>query len=94
MSRRALIVIDIQNDYFPGGRWTLSQMDRAADNAAALIAAMRMTHARRAIWSSKASRCRPRRPTRPSWPRSGLPMPASSRQGNGWMSSTLDRGPY
>ncbi|QBY55084.1 cysteine hydrolase family protein [Cupriavidus oxalaticus] len=41
MSRRALIVIDIQNDYFPGGRWTLSQMDRAADNAAALIAAMR-----------------------------------------------------
>lgn len=190
MSRRALIVIDIQNDYFPGGRWTLSQMDRAADNAAALIAAMReagetvihirhefptsdapfftpgsagaeihakaspkegeaivlkhhinsyrdthlkqildergvnevvicgamshmcvdaatrasndfgyqctssMTHARRAIWISKASRCPPRRPTRRPWPRSGLPMPASSRQGNGWMSSTLDRGPY
>lgn len=41
MSKRALIVIDIQNDYFPGGRWTLSQMDRAADNAATLIAAMR-----------------------------------------------------
>ncbi|WP_454725703.1 MULTISPECIES: cysteine hydrolase family protein [Cupriavidus] len=41
MPRRALIVIDIQNDYFPGGRWTLSGMDQAADNAARLIAAMR-----------------------------------------------------
>jgi nicotinamidase-related amidase len=39
--RQALIVIDIQNDYFPGGKWTLSGMDAAADNAARLIAAAR-----------------------------------------------------
>ena len=23
MSKQALIIIDIQNDYFPGGKWTL-----------------------------------------------------------------------
>lgn len=37
MAKRALIVVDIQNDYFPGGKWTLSGMDAAADNAAILI---------------------------------------------------------
>lgn len=41
MPQRALILIDIQNDYFPGGRWTLSGMDAAADNAARLLAAAR-----------------------------------------------------
>ena len=41
MSRSALIVIDIQKDYFPGGRWTLSGMDDAADNAGRLLAAAR-----------------------------------------------------
>ena len=41
MSKRALIVIDIQNDYFPGGKWTLSNMDAATDNAARVIAAAR-----------------------------------------------------
>jgi len=41
MSKRALIVIDIQNDYFPGGKWTLSNIDAAADNAARVIAAAR-----------------------------------------------------
>lgn len=41
MSNRALIVIDIQNDYFPGGKWTLAGMDKAADNAARLIDAAR-----------------------------------------------------
>ena len=41
MSKRALILIDIQNDYFPGGRWTLSGMDQASDNAARLLAAAR-----------------------------------------------------
>ena len=40
-SKQALIVVDIQNDYFPGGKWTLSGMDAAADNAARLIAAAR-----------------------------------------------------
>ena len=41
MPKRALIVIDIQNDYFPGGRWTLAGMDAAADNAGRLLAAAR-----------------------------------------------------
>ncbi|MHB8303372.1 MAG: cysteine hydrolase family protein [Acidobacteriaceae bacterium] len=43
MAQRALIVVDIQNDYFPGGRWTLSGMETAADNAARLISAARTT---------------------------------------------------
>ena len=41
MSKRALIVIDIQNDYFPGGKWTLDNIDAAADNAARVLAAAR-----------------------------------------------------
>jgi nicotinamidase-related amidase len=41
MSKRALLVIDVQNDYFPGGKWTLSGIDAAADNVARLIAAAR-----------------------------------------------------
>jgi nicotinamidase-related amidase len=41
MSKRALIVIDIQNDYFPGGKWTLSGIDAAADNAARVLHAAR-----------------------------------------------------
>lgn len=41
MTRRALIVVDIQNDYFPGGKWPLSGTEAAADNAARLIAAAR-----------------------------------------------------
>ncbi|MEG1038454.1 MAG: cysteine hydrolase family protein [Pseudomonas sp.] len=41
MSKHALIVIDIQNDYFPGGKWTLEGADHAADNAARVLAATR-----------------------------------------------------
>lgn len=41
MSKRALIVIDVQKDYFPGGKWTLNGIDAAADNTARLIAAAR-----------------------------------------------------
>jgi nicotinamidase-related amidase len=41
MTKQALIVVDIQNDYFPGGKWPLHEMDAAADNAARLIAAAR-----------------------------------------------------
>jgi hypothetical protein len=33
--------IDIQNDYFPGGKWTLSGIKVAADNAARLLAPAR-----------------------------------------------------
>ncbi|WP_374370508.1 cysteine hydrolase family protein [Dongia sp.] len=38
MSQRALVIVDLQNDYFPGGKWTLSGTDAAADNAAKLLA--------------------------------------------------------
>jgi len=41
MSAQALILVDIQNDYFPGGKWTLSGADAAADQAAAILAAAR-----------------------------------------------------
>lgn len=41
MSKQALIIIDIQNDYFPGGKWTLDGANAAADNAARLLEAAR-----------------------------------------------------
>ena len=41
MPKRALVLIDIQNDYFPGGKWTLSGIDTAADNAAKVLAVAR-----------------------------------------------------
>ncbi|MGE8064460.1 cysteine hydrolase family protein [Pseudomonas sp. NPDC089569] len=41
MSTTALIVVDIQNDYFPGGKWPLDGVEAAADNAARIIAAAR-----------------------------------------------------
>ncbi|MCQ6258583.1 cysteine hydrolase family protein [Pseudomonas sp. Q11] len=41
MSKQALIVVDIQNDYFPQGKWPLVGADAAADNAARLIDAFR-----------------------------------------------------
>jgi nicotinamidase-related amidase len=41
MPKRALVLIDLQNDYFPGGKWTLSGIESAADNAAKVLAAAR-----------------------------------------------------
>lgn len=41
MSKRAIIAVDIQNDYFPGGEYELAGMERAADNAARVIRAAR-----------------------------------------------------
>jgi nicotinamidase-related amidase len=41
MSKTALIVVDIQNDYFPGGKWPLVGAEAAADNAAKVIQATR-----------------------------------------------------
>lgn len=41
MAKQALIVVDIQNDYFPQGKWPLVGADAAADNAAKLIQAFR-----------------------------------------------------
>ncbi|MEM8813933.1 MAG: cysteine hydrolase family protein [Pseudomonadota bacterium] len=43
MNRQALVVIDIQNDYFPGGKWTLHEMNKAASNAAQIIRNARET---------------------------------------------------
>ncbi|QXH55058.1 cysteine hydrolase family protein [Pseudomonas maumuensis] len=59
MSKRALIIIDIQNDYFPGGKWALDGADAAADNAARLLAAARkrgdlVVHVRHEFESSDA----------------------------------------
>lgn len=39
--KQALIIVDIQNDYFPDGKWTLVGIEAAADNAARLLAAAR-----------------------------------------------------
>ncbi|VVN36550.1 Streptothricin hydrolase [Pseudomonas fluorescens] len=41
MAKQALIVVDIQNDYFAEGKWPLVGADAAADNAAQLIEAFR-----------------------------------------------------
>jgi nicotinamidase-related amidase len=37
MERRALLVIDVQNDYFPGGAWALPGAERALPNILRLI---------------------------------------------------------
>jgi nicotinamidase-related amidase len=39
----ALIIVDIQNDYFPGGRMTLHEIERAAANARKLLDHFRNT---------------------------------------------------
>jgi len=41
MPKRALVLIDIQKDYFPGGLWPLVGMESAARNAEKLLAAAR-----------------------------------------------------
>ena len=41
MSKRALIVIDVQNEYFPGGAWALPDAPTAMPNIAALVAGAR-----------------------------------------------------
>lgn len=37
MSRTALILVDIQNDYFDGGLWPVHQMEMVAEKAALLL---------------------------------------------------------
>ncbi len=39
--KTGLILVDIQNDYFPGGKMTLVDIDRAAANAAKLLSHFR-----------------------------------------------------
>jgi nicotinamidase-related amidase len=41
MTKQALIVVDIQNDYFAGGKWILDGVDAAADNARNIIESAR-----------------------------------------------------
>lgn len=40
-TKRALIVVDIQNDYFPGGLWVVNGIEAAANNAARLLTSAR-----------------------------------------------------
>ena len=35
--KQALIIVDVQNDYFPGGRMELSGSEKAADNAKTIL---------------------------------------------------------
>jgi len=37
MAKSALILIDIQNDYFPGGKWELHKIEDSAANAVRLL---------------------------------------------------------
>ena len=37
MKQTALLIVDLQNDYFPGGRWELSNTEAAAAQAAAML---------------------------------------------------------
>lgn len=41
MTKQAIISVDIQNDYFPNGKWPLAGIEAAAANAARVIAAAR-----------------------------------------------------
>lgn len=41
MTQQALILIDIQNDYFPQGKWPLEGVDAAADKAQQVLQAFR-----------------------------------------------------
>jgi nicotinamidase-related amidase len=62
--KKALIVVDIQNDYFPGGLWALSKVEAAAAKAAQVIAAFResgdlVVHIRHEFTSQDAPFFRP-----------------------------------
>lgn len=37
MSKRAVVVVDLQNDYWPSGKWPLVGIEEAAENAARVI---------------------------------------------------------
>lgn len=41
MAERVLVLVDLQKDYFPGGRWELEGIEAAAANAARLLAGFR-----------------------------------------------------
>ena len=59
MAKQALIVVDIQKDYFPEGKWALVGADAAADNAVRLLKAFReagdsVVHIRHEFTSAQA----------------------------------------
>ncbi|MFZ3582922.1 cysteine hydrolase family protein [Loktanella sp. DJP18] len=67
MPDTALILIDIQNDYFPGGAWEVDRMETVAANAARLLAAARsagdlVIHVRHEAGSDTAPFFRPGTP--------------------------------
>lgn len=37
MENTALLIIDVQNDYFPGGKMTLEKVEQAAKNARSVL---------------------------------------------------------
>lgn len=64
MSKTALIIVDIQNDYFEGGRWLVDKMSAVSENAARLLAHARssgqmVVHIRHEIPSDEAPFFRP-----------------------------------
>ncbi|MGO1118840.1 cysteine hydrolase family protein [Rhodovibrionaceae bacterium A322] len=64
MPTSALILIDIQNDYFNGGRWPVAKMQEVAANAAKLLQQARQSgqmivHVRHEIPSDEAPFFRP-----------------------------------
>jgi len=64
MSKTALILIDIQNDYFIDGRWPVDKMQDVAENAARLLSNARkkndtIIHIRHEIPSDEAPFFRP-----------------------------------
>ena len=42
--KKALLLVDLQNDYFPGGKMELAGMNEAATQAQALLAEFRRRH--------------------------------------------------
>ncbi len=67
MSKTALVLIDIQNDYFEGGRWPVDRMREVAGNAARLLDRARsngetVIHVRHEIPSDEAPFFRPGSP--------------------------------
>jgi nicotinamidase-related amidase len=67
MSNTALILVDIQNDYFEGGRWPVDKMQEVSFNAARLLANARnkghkIIHVRHEIPSDEAPFFRPGTP--------------------------------